>query len=158
MDRDTKVQMLAASESQRLCDEIASLGYTEARVLPDGSIAMIGDLLTTTAVYLGGTACGWERRYCFADSDLARLRFLELQSEDDEPQGWIARRPENPCGRGYDLAARRDTSGNAATGRGEVSSRAVALSAPEGVPRTITVPVGNGYGSSYRRHGYGSDD
>jgi hypothetical protein len=89
----------SARELQQLCDEIVEQGYMEGRVLADGSIALLGDLLMTRAIYLGGTRYGWSRRFCFRDRELASARFKELRSEDDEPAGWTARRPDRPCRR-----------------------------------------------------------
>lgn len=66
--------------------------YTEVRVLPDGSIAAIGDLLFTRAIHLGCHWDGWTRRFCFEDRALATQRFHELTSEDDTPEGFTARR------------------------------------------------------------------
>lgn len=75
-------------------------GYVVVRLLPDGTVAGIVRLLTTTAICLGVTrTCAYERRFCFRNADLAYQRFGELQSEDDTPAGWIARRPELPCDR-----------------------------------------------------------
>jgi hypothetical protein len=67
-------------------------GYLKVRVLPDGSIAALGDLLFTRAIYLGCDRDGWARRFCFEDRKLAVTRFNELQTEDDEPVGYTARR------------------------------------------------------------------
>lgn len=87
-------------EVQKFCDEIVrENGYIAGRVLPDGSIAVLCDLITTRAIMLGVNRDGWSRRFCFKSRQLANQRFAELQSEDDEPEGWIARRPEQPCGR-----------------------------------------------------------
>lgn len=68
--------------------------YLDVKVLPDGSIAILMELLFTRAICLGVNRYGWTNRFCFADKALATQRFSELQSEDDEPQGYIARRPE----------------------------------------------------------------
>lgn len=73
-------------------------GYLDVRRLEDGSIAALGELMFTRAIYLGCNAEGWERRFCFQDRGLASEQFDKLKSEDDEPTGWIARRPEQPCG------------------------------------------------------------
>lgn len=62
------------------------------RVLPDGSVAMLHDLLFTRAIHLGCTAWGWSSRFCFEDPDRASALFAELQTEDDEPVGCVARR------------------------------------------------------------------
>lgn len=70
--------------------------YRLVRVLPDGSIAGLDSLMFTTGIMLGMTRWGYETRFCFESPKLAEQRFYELQSQDDEPEGWIARRPEPP--------------------------------------------------------------
>jgi hypothetical protein len=62
------------------------------RVLPDGSVAALLPLLTTTSVILGLERWGYARRFCFAEESRAREVFEALQSEDDEPSGFVARR------------------------------------------------------------------
>jgi len=80
---------------EELMPEIKRLGnYAEVRQLDDGSIAAIGKLMFTTAIYLGCNLYGWDRRFCFQDSELAAQQFGALRSEEDQPCGWIARRPE----------------------------------------------------------------
>lgn len=66
--------------------------YLTTRVLPDGSVAALLELMFTRAICLGCTEYGWARRFCFEDRALASRRFAELQSEDDEPAGYVARR------------------------------------------------------------------
>lgn len=78
-------------DAQRVVDDLEGQ-YLRVRILPDGSVACIGDLLFTRAIYLGCTQWGFARRFCFADRHLADVRFDALQSEDDEPQGFTARR------------------------------------------------------------------
>jgi hypothetical protein len=63
-----------------------------ARRLPDGTIACMVKLITTTAVVLGCNRYGWSSRFCFTSHHKARQVFNELQGEDDEPAGYIARR------------------------------------------------------------------
>ncbi len=76
-----------------LAAAIKSMGeYREVRVLPDGSVAALGDLLFTRAIHLGCDQWGYARRFCFADRSLADKRFGELSTEDDEPAGYTARR------------------------------------------------------------------
>jgi len=76
---------------------LAEGGFVAVRLLPDGTVAGVVRLMTTTAICLGVTRdCAYERRFCFRNADLAYQRFGELQSEDDTPAGWIARRPETP--------------------------------------------------------------
>lgn len=67
--------------------------YMDARELPDGSIACLLELICTRAILLGCTRDGFAARFCFEDRALASKRFSELQSEDDVPSGFIARRP-----------------------------------------------------------------
>lgn len=66
--------------------------YRDAKVLPDGSIACLCDLLYTRAIMLGCDRYGFERRFCFEDRKLANRRYEELQSENDIPQGFTASR------------------------------------------------------------------
>lgn len=70
----------------------ANEGYIDCRVLEDGTVAGLYDLLFTRAIMLGCTSNGWGSRYCFQDRDLATQRFLELKTEDDVPAGHIASR------------------------------------------------------------------
>lgn len=69
-------------------------GYLDARVLPDGSVAGLINLITTRAIVLGCNRDGWETRFCFIDRSMATARFAELESEDDIPTGYTARRPQ----------------------------------------------------------------
>jgi len=82
--------------AERHVAELLAQGYLMARVLDDGSVAALQRLLTTTGLFLGMTPWGFESRYCFHDMGLAVLRFAQLKSEDDVPEGWLARRPERP--------------------------------------------------------------
>lgn len=108
IERDVKrllnvLSRIRAEESRQLCridpetlDLLMALreDYQWVRVLDDGSIAAVGHLVTTTAVYLGMTRYGWERRYCYTDSLQALEVLCALKSEDDEPEGWLTQRPE----------------------------------------------------------------
>lgn len=76
---------------EQIAAQIAA-DYQAVRILPDGSVAAVGRLLFTTAIYLGCTPWGYDSRFCFESRSLALKRFNELQSEDDVPQGYIARR------------------------------------------------------------------
>lgn len=78
---------------QQLADQIKKDGgYIDVRVLADDSIAAIGDLLYTRAIFMSCDINGYGNRFCFDDKELANQRFAELQTEDDVPQGHIARR------------------------------------------------------------------
>jgi hypothetical protein len=87
------------AEARRLAEELDTpeYGYLAVRVLPDATVACLTNLLTTRAILLDVTRTGWGSRFCFADRALAVQRFRELQSADDEPVGYTARRPAILC-------------------------------------------------------------
>ncbi len=64
----------------------------EVKVLADGSVAMLHDLLFTRAIHLGCNSWGWTARFCFEDRARANTEFAKLVSEFDEPTGCVARR------------------------------------------------------------------
>ncbi len=66
--------------------------YLQVRVLPDGTIAALFDLMFTRAIILDCDATGYGPRFCFEDRELADRRFGELQGADDVPAGHTARR------------------------------------------------------------------
>ncbi len=66
--------------------------YSDVRTLDDGSIIAIGNLIFTRAIYLDVCITGWGRRFCFEDRALADREFQRLESGDQEPVGWVARR------------------------------------------------------------------
>ena len=81
--------------NQQLIDHIMELGagaYREVRMLEDGTIVGIGNLMFTRAIYMDMHGAGWGRRFCFEDRALADEQYLALTTGDDEPTGWIARR------------------------------------------------------------------
>lgn len=88
----TTLAAINTASAQKLAMCLPALGYRKARVLPDGSVAALLDLMFTRAICLGCTQDGFASRFCFKDTALADQRFAELQSEDDEPAGSVARR------------------------------------------------------------------
>jgi hypothetical protein len=65
------------------------------RQLDDGTYVGVGRLMFTVAVFIGvGPITPYRRRYCFASLLGAMGAYAELQTGDDEPVGWVARRPE----------------------------------------------------------------
>ena len=66
--------------------------YLDVRLLEDGSIVAIGNLLFTRAIYMDVDRLGWGRRFCFEDKALATAEYNKLTNGDQEPVGWIARR------------------------------------------------------------------
>jgi hypothetical protein len=93
MPRTLHTPQTEAAEAQRVADKIAP-DYLSTRVLPDGSVAALADLLFTRAIFLDCNEYGYGRRFCFEDRGLATLRFTELHTADDIPEGYTARRPE----------------------------------------------------------------
>lgn len=77
---------------QEMLAHLKEQGYQDARVLEDGSIVAIGNLMYTRAIYMDCNMTGFGRRFCFEDRALADTEFARLKTEDDEPVGWIARR------------------------------------------------------------------
>lgn len=79
--------------NEELLADIKQLGnYYDVRLLDDGSIIAIGNLMFTRAIYMDVNQDGWGRRFCFDDRALADTEFQRLSNEDQEPSGWIARR------------------------------------------------------------------
>lgn len=66
--------------------------YHTVRKLPDGTLVALHRLMFTLAIFVDLNQWGYEKRYCFKDFDLARSEFEKLQSVDDVPTGFIARR------------------------------------------------------------------
>jgi len=71
-------------------------GYVAGRFLPDGSVALLVDLAFTRAICLGATldSSYTTNRFCFENRACATCEFSLLESKDDVPEGYIARRPE----------------------------------------------------------------
>lgn len=85
------VETINRREADALCTWlVTSNGCMAARVLPDGSVAALQDLLFTRAIVLGCAGGGWAQRFCFEDRGLADRRFAELEGEDDVPAGHVA--------------------------------------------------------------------
>lgn len=78
---------------QELLAEIKDMGaYRDVRLLEDGSIIAIGDLLFTRAIYMDVERMGWGRRFCYENRALADAEFQRIADGDQEPTGWVARR------------------------------------------------------------------
>lgn len=78
-------------------DLIRAMGagvYEGVKRLPDGSYAVLMRLCFTHAIALGVTGSGITTRFCYSDRTAILHEWENLQTKDDEPEGWIARRPE----------------------------------------------------------------
>lgn len=78
--------------AETLAAELPSMGYLRARVLPDGTVAALLELIFTRAICLGVHEDSWTRRFCFEDRALADRQFDALLTEDDTPDGHVATR------------------------------------------------------------------
>lgn len=88
-----EIQAINKQEADALCAWLVGCnGYIDARVLPDGTVAGLQDLLFTRAIVLGCTRDGWAQRFCFEDRSLALQRYAQLAGEDDVPAGHVASR------------------------------------------------------------------
>lgn len=67
-------------------------GYIALRTLDDGTVIGLFPLLFTLAIIMDIEPLGYGRRFCFEDRERAVAEFSKLQSGDDEPDGYIARR------------------------------------------------------------------
>lgn len=78
-------------DAEKIADLIQPY-YLAVRILSDGSVAALGDLIFTRAIMLDCDECGYAHRYCFEDRVLAVVRFYELKSAEDVPAGHKAMR------------------------------------------------------------------
>lgn len=82
--------LLTSKELDQFC---VDNGYRAMRRLPDGSWAILMDLIFTRAICLGADQINaYKRRYCFENRAWADREFSLLESETDEPEGYTAKR------------------------------------------------------------------
>lgn len=74
--------------------ELKHNGYLHWRQLDDGTYVAIVRLFTSVAIITEVTEWGYYKRFCFHDADRCVAEYKALKTADDEPTGWIARRPE----------------------------------------------------------------
>lgn len=80
-------------EDEALRERIKKLGgYLVVDFLRDGTIIGMGELMFTRAIYIDLDLNGWGKRFCFEDKDRAVEEYAKLQTGDDEPTGYVARR------------------------------------------------------------------
>jgi len=71
---------------------LAGQGYENLRQLEDGTVVGTYELMFTRAIFIDLTYTGFDKRFCFQDRELALEEIAKLQTGDDEPTGYIARR------------------------------------------------------------------
>lgn len=64
------------------------------KILADGSVACLVDLVTTRSIMLGCDEISFTRRFCFLDRSVADREWEKLMSQNDVPTGYTARRPQ----------------------------------------------------------------
>lgn len=79
------------TDAERIAAELRPQ-YLAVRVLPDGTVVALHDLIFTRSILIDCDRDGYGARFCFADRALATRRFAELQGADDVPAGHTARR------------------------------------------------------------------
>lgn len=79
-------------ENSELIEYLLTQGYENLRELTDGTVVGTTDLLFTRAVFVGLNRWSWDKRFCFEDRFRALEELEKLQTQDDEPTGFIARR------------------------------------------------------------------
>lgn len=68
--------------------------YLGVKRLEDGTYAMFVRLAFTHAICLGASLDEpYTRRFCFSNMVEALVQYDQLKRIDDEPEGWVARRP-----------------------------------------------------------------
>lgn len=68
--------------------------FVGAKRLADGTYAGVLPLLFTHAICLGVTPhVAYQKRYCYQDTPTCLHEYSNLSSFNDEPTGWVARRP-----------------------------------------------------------------
>lgn len=68
--------------------------FLGAKRLPDGTYAGVRPLLFTYAICMGVTRdLAYQKRFCYEDTTACLHAYSTLMSFNDEPEGWIARRP-----------------------------------------------------------------
>ena len=76
--------------AQKLVDALLPECYG-AKILHDGSVAIMQELFYTSDIVLGCDGKSYKKRFSFEDRDLADQRWAELKSKDDEPVGYFSR-------------------------------------------------------------------
>lgn len=68
--------------------------FVGAKCLPDGSYAGVLPLMFTHAICLGVSyESSYQKRFCYEDFAVCMHEYSMLQSRNDEPEGWVGRRP-----------------------------------------------------------------
>lgn len=68
--------------------------FVGAKRLQDGTYAGVQPLMFTYAICLGVThEAAYQKRFCYEDTAVCLHEYSQLACINDEPSGWVARRP-----------------------------------------------------------------
>jgi hypothetical protein len=77
-------------------EEVEALGYEQARQLEDGAWVAIRPMLFTTALVVDIDRFCYDHRFCFHRREDAEREILRMRTIDDDPTGYIKRKPDPP--------------------------------------------------------------
>lgn len=75
-------------------EQVEALGYEQARQLSDGAWVAICPMMYTTAIIVDVQPLNYDHRYCFARRADAEREIARMNTIDDEPVGYIKRKPD----------------------------------------------------------------
>lgn len=75
-------------------------GYTHVKAMRDGTCCALLNQLYTTAIVVGLTREGYERRYCYELFYAAREALVQWDGKGDPPGPWIKEKPSDRLGPG----------------------------------------------------------
>jgi len=84
-----------------LLDDLKALtGYAALALQDDGKVTALHQMAFTTAIIVGVTRIGYERRYCYEHFKDALQAFLTYTGEGDPSGPWIKEKPSERLGPG----------------------------------------------------------
>lgn len=76
-------------------EDMARLGYSHCKKLPNGEWLAIQNMLYTTGLFIVVDSMTWRTRFCYEDFSDAVDACLEWDGEGDPPGNWIKQKPED---------------------------------------------------------------
>jgi len=81
-------------DTEKTLEYLREQGYYGLRVLDDGRIIGLWDLLYTTGLFVDLDLLGYSHRYCFDSTCWANAAIKNWDGEGDPPGPWIVRKGE----------------------------------------------------------------
>lgn len=66
-----------------------AFGYTEPKIMPDGTLAALGKQMYTTGIVVGIDEDGYAGRFCYTSHAVAATALREWDGIGDPPGPWI---------------------------------------------------------------------